>query len=74
MKAENFEINSKYSDYYILKEDNEALSARVEEMVRLVETLKKSVIHNSFQKEALICDNQQLSDQMQFYSSYARYP
>lgn len=36
------------------------------ELAQLVETLKKAVLHNSYEKEALIVDNSQLADHLNF--------
>jgi hypothetical protein len=64
LRKEVYEVNNQYSEYYILKEDNETMRHKVSNLVEIIETLKRSGIHNSFQKEELIIENQYLTDQL----------
>jgi hypothetical protein len=54
LRKEIYEVNNQYSEYYILKEDNEAMRHKINNFIEIIETLKRSGIHNSFQKEELI--------------------
>ena len=64
LRKEIYEVNNQYSDYYILREDNESLRQKVNSLSELVETLRRSGIHNSYQKEELILENQYLTEQI----------
>lgn len=50
LRKEVYEVNNQYGDYYVLREDNEALRQRILTLTELVETLRRSGIHNSYQK------------------------
>ena len=64
LRKEVYEVNNQYSDYYVLREDNDALRQRVNSLAELVETLRRSGMHNSYQKEELIMENQYLIEQV----------